>query len=151
MGYEVEGIFWTNLVLLIGKCDSPVIESRYRKFIAAVRDEDVLMATEEDKAQHPEEVMDDFHAWIIAVFEPIFQEVAPHVLPFFDPAKIAAGDARPLLSEYLFPEEYCCRLEAENNKPFPIHARDPDSPFVPALNATHPELAQELGHHVKIL
>ncbi|KAK0751549.1 hypothetical protein B0T18DRAFT_402768 [Schizothecium vesticola] len=130
-------------------CDSPVIESRYRKFIAAVRDEDVLMATEEDKVQDPEDVLDDFHAWIIAVFKPVFLEVAPDVPPSFDPAKIAVGDARPLLSEYLFPEEHCCRLEAENDKPFPIHARDAESPFIPALNAIHPELAQELGQHVK--
>lgn len=35
--------------------------------------------------------------------------------------------------------------EAENDKPFPIHARDAESPFIPALNAIHPELAHD--HH----
>ncbi|KAK3946137.1 hypothetical protein QBC46DRAFT_368907 [Diplogelasinospora grovesii] len=129
-------------------CDSPVIESRYRKFIAAVRGK-YETDTEESEAQHPEDVLDEFHAWLIAAFEPVFLEVAPDIPPSFDPAKLATGEAHPLLSEYLFPEEYRCRLEVENDKAFPIHMRDEESRFVQALNDIHPELAQELRQYVK--
>jgi hypothetical protein len=127
-------------------CNSPAVESRYRKFIAAVRGEWDL---DTDEGEHPEDVMDDFHAWLINAFEPVFLEVAPDIPPSFDPAKIAAGEAHPLLSEYFFPEEYCCRLEVENDKPFPILMRDEESRWVPALNDIEPELAQQLGHYVK--
>lgn len=130
-------------------CASPAIESRYRKFVAAVRDEDEI-DEEESEAQHPEHVLTEFHDWLIATFEQIFLELAPDLPPSFDPAKLAKGEARPLLSEYLFSEEYCCRLEAEDDKPFPIHERDKESPFVqPALSELWPELAQELRQHVK--
>lgn len=106
-------------------CNSPAVESRYRKFITAVRYE---WESDTLEGEHPEDVMDDFHAWLIDILEPIFLEVAPDIPPSFDPAKIATGEAHPLLSEYFFPEEYCCRLEVENDKPFPILMRDEDSP-----------------------
>lgn len=127
-------------------CNSPAVESRYRKFITAVRYE---WESDTLEGEHPEDVMDDFHAWLIDILEPIFLEVAPDIPPSFDPAKIATGEAHPLLSEYFFPEEYCCRLEVENDKPFPILMRDEDSPWMPALNDIEPELARQLGQHVK--
>jgi hypothetical protein len=127
-------------------CNSPAIESLYRKFIAALRDE---WEFDIDNGEHPEDVIDDFHTWLIDIFEPIFLEVAPDIPPSFDPTKIAIGEAHPLLSEYFFPEEYCCRLEAENDKPFPILIRDEESRWVPALNDIEPELAQQLRQHVK--
>lgn len=127
-------------------CNSPAIESRYRKFIAAVRDESEC---DTDEDEHPEDVMDDFHAWLINAFEPVFLQVAPDIPPSFDPAKIATGEARPLLSEYFFPEEYRCRLEVENDKPFPIFMRDEETRWVPPLNDIEPELAQQLGQYVK--
>ncbi|KAK3988443.1 hypothetical protein QBC44DRAFT_360017 [Cladorrhinum sp. PSN332] len=121
-------------------CDSPVVEARYRKFIAAVKGEFVT-----DAEEHEEDVLEDFQDWLIAALEPIFLELAPDVPPSFDPEKIATGEARPLLSEYLFPEEYCCRLETENDKAIPVYMRDAESPFIhPTLNDIYPELAQEL-------
>jgi hypothetical protein len=129
-------------------CNSPTIESRYHKFIAAVRDE-YDTDTEDSEAQHPEDVLDGFHAWLTGTFEPVFLEVAPDLPPSFDPAKLAAGEAHPLLSEYLFPEEYVCRLEAENDKPFPIFERDKESLFAKVLNKIAPKLEQELRQHVK--
>ncbi|KAK4243000.1 hypothetical protein C7999DRAFT_36679, partial [Corynascus novoguineensis] len=127
-------------------CNSPAVESRYRKFIAALRDE---WEFDTDEGEHPEDVMDDFHAWLINAFEPVFLEVAPDIPPSFDPVKIATGEAHPLLSEYFFPEEYRCRLEVENDKPFPILMRDEESRWVPPLNVIIPELAQQLGQYVK--
>ncbi|AEO67357.1 uncharacterized protein THITE_2129274 [Thermothielavioides terrestris NRRL 8126] len=129
-------------------CNSPAIESRYRKFLAAVRDE-WEFDTDQDDGEHPETVIDDFHAWLINVFEPVFLEVAPDIPPSFDPAKIATGEAHPLLSEYFFPEEYRCRLEAEADKPFPILMRDAESRWVPPLNYIEPELVQRVGQYVK--
>ncbi|KAK4120249.1 hypothetical protein N657DRAFT_674368 [Parathielavia appendiculata] len=90
-------------------CNSPAVESRYRKYIAAVRDGWEGFNAQE--GEHPEDLMDCFHAWLIIAFEPVFLDVAPDVPPFSDPAKIAAGEAHPLLPEYFFPEEYRCRLE----------------------------------------
>ena len=86
--------------------DSPTTEAQYRKFLEAVRDE-----CEED----PEEVESVFYEWLIEVFQPIFSQLAPEALPSFDPAKIRAGEAKPLLSEYLFPETFGCKLEAVND------------------------------------
>ena len=126
-------------------CNSPAVESRYRKFIAAVTDK---WEFDTDEGEHPEDVIDDFHAWLINAFEPVFLQVAPDIPPSFDPVKIATGEAHPLLSEYFFPEEYCCRLEVENDKPFPILMRDEESPLVPAINDILPELAQQLGQYV---
>ncbi|KAK4178047.1 hypothetical protein QBC36DRAFT_325681 [Triangularia setosa] len=121
-------------------CDSPVVEARYRKFIAAVKGEFV-----EDAEEDEQDVLEDFHEWLIVAFEPVFLELAPDVPPSFDPEKLATGEARPLLSEYLFPEEYCCRLETENDKVFPVHVRDAESRFIHTpLNDIHPELAREL-------
>ncbi|KAG7294462.1 hypothetical protein NEMBOFW57_004535 [Staphylotrichum longicolle] len=99
--------------------DSPLITSRYLKFIAALRDRGRL---EED--EDPEDIKARFYDWLMAVFEPIFSKLAPDVPPFFDPDMIKRGEAKPLLSEYLFPEVHWCRLEAENDKPFPIHMPD---------------------------
>ncbi|KAK4099631.1 hypothetical protein N658DRAFT_498114 [Parathielavia hyrcaniae] len=127
-------------------CHSPAVASRYRKFIAAVRDECKI---DTDEGEHPEDMIDDFHAWLINAFEPVFLEVAPDIPPSFDPAKIATGEAHPLLSEYFFPEEYRCRLEVENDKAFPILMRDEESRWVPALNDIEPEFAQQLGQYVK--
>ncbi|KAL2130963.1 hypothetical protein VTI74DRAFT_5708 [Chaetomium olivicolor] len=129
-------------------CDSPAVESRYRKFIGAVRDE-CEADTDESEAQHPEDVLDEFHAWLIDAFEPVFLEVVPDIPPSFEPAKLAKGEAHPLLSEYFFPEEYRCRLEVENDKPFPILMRDEESRWVPAVNDIDPELAQELRQYVR--
>lgn len=127
-------------------CNSPAVESRYREFIAAVRDDGDFDAGED---KHPEDVIDKFHAWLINVFEAVFLEVAPDIPPSFDPAKIATGEAQPLLSEYFFPEEYRCRLEVEDDRPFPILMSDAEGRWVPPLNDIDSELAQHLGQYVK--
>ncbi|KAK4243135.1 hypothetical protein C7999DRAFT_44982 [Corynascus novoguineensis] len=127
-------------------CNSPAVESRYHKFIAALRDE---WEFDIDEGEHLEDVMDDFYAWLINAFEPVFLQVAPDIPPSFDPVKIVTGEAYLFLSEYFFPEEYRCRLKVENDKPFPILIRDEESRWVPALNDIEPELAQQLGQYVK--
>ncbi|KAI0551790.1 hypothetical protein F4679DRAFT_593205 [Xylaria curta] len=55
---------------------------------------------------------EDVYEWIIALFNPLFIQLAPEPLPSFDPEKIRSGEAKPLLSEYLFPQTFGCRLEA---------------------------------------
>ncbi|KAK4161743.1 hypothetical protein QBC43DRAFT_323178 [Cladorrhinum sp. PSN259] len=117
---------------------SPVLESRYREFIAALE-------AEFDGEEYEEEVLEDYQEWLIAALEPIFLELAPDVLPSFDPEKLATGEAHPLLSEYLFPQEYWCRLETENDKAYPVYLPDHRSPFGrPRSNDIPPELEQEL-------
>src|SRR5690349_6255138 len=91
-------------------CNSPLISSRYLKFIAALRDRGDL-----DEDEDPEEIKARFSDWLIAVFEPVFSKLASDVPPPFDPDLIKKGKAKPLLSDYLFPEVYWCRLEAEND------------------------------------
>ncbi len=127
-------------------CISPVVESRYRNFIAAVKDDEEYDPTAPD----PEIVVADFHEWLIAVFEPLFLELAPDVPPSFDPAKLRTGEVRPLLLDYLFIERHGCRLEVENEKAFPVHSRDEEKLLSPIFNRSlHPGLVQELRQHVK--
>lgn len=135
--------------------NSPAITARYRKFIAAYRDHgdefDALELKHEDgEPFHPEEVLEGFHDWLIGVFTPVFTQVVDDddedIPPSFDPVKIAAGKARPLLSEYLFPQEYYCRLEAEDDKPFPIYLRDTEMPFVHPFVNIDAELSRDLEH-----
>lgn len=59
--------------------------------------------------------------WVANMFEPIFSQLAPDVPPSFDPHKISGGSCKPLLSEYLFPETFGCRLEAQDDKFIPVH------------------------------
>ncbi|KAI0833968.1 hypothetical protein F5Y06DRAFT_280288 [Hypoxylon sp. FL0890] len=66
----------------------------------------------------------DVYQWIIDLFEPLFVQLAPEPLPSFDPEKIRSGEAKPLLSEYLFPQTFNCRLEAVNEIPIPRHVDD---------------------------
>ncbi|KAM7214605.1 hypothetical protein V8F06_010004 [Rhypophila decipiens] len=129
-------------------CGSPVIESRYRKFIGAVKG--TFVSTDEE---HEEQVLEDFQNWLIAALEPLFLEVCPDVPPSFDPEKLATGEARPVLSEYLFPDEYYYRLETDKEKVFPVRSEDEDRQFIhSAVNHMHPELAEELEQHgVKFL
>ncbi|KAK3293093.1 uncharacterized protein B0H64DRAFT_205957 [Chaetomium fimeti] len=135
-------------------CNSPIVESRYRKFITVVSGDynygdEITDAEEGEGQQDSEEIRDEFHEWLLAALRPVFLEVVPDVPPSFDPEKLAAGEAHPRLSEYLFPEQHYYRLEVENEKPFPIPIRDKEDRFSPALNDIHPDLAQELRHHAK--
>ncbi|KAI1109609.1 hypothetical protein F5Y14DRAFT_431968 [Nemania sp. NC0429] len=66
----------------------------------------------------------DVYKWIIALFAPLFAQLAPEPLPSFDPEKIRSGVARPLLSEYLFPETFGCKLEAVDDVLIPRHVDD---------------------------
>ncbi|KAI0858824.1 hypothetical protein F4860DRAFT_484871 [Xylaria cubensis] len=63
----------------------------------------------------------DVYKWIIDLFKTLFVQLAPDPLPSFDPEKIRSGEAKPLLSEYLFPETFGCRLEAVNEMSIPRH------------------------------
>lgn len=125
--------------------DSPLITSRYLKFTAALRDGGDL-----DEDEDPEEIKARFYDWLIAVFKPVFSKLAPDVPPSFDPDMIKRGEAKPLLSEYLFPEVHCCRLEAENDKTFPIHMPDEESEFSEPFCHVEPDIARELQRYVKI-
>jgi hypothetical protein len=135
-------------------CSSPAVESHYRKFIAVVKGDyeygdDMNEVGEGQEQQHPEEVLDEFHKWLIAALTPVFLEVVPDIPPSFDPDKLATGEAQPRLSEYLFPEQYSHRLEVENEEPFPIPIRDDEDCFSPVLNYIHPRFARELRQHVR--
>ncbi|KAH6843406.1 hypothetical protein B0I37DRAFT_384384 [Chaetomium sp. MPI-CAGE-AT-0009] len=133
-------------------CNSPVITSRYHKFVAAVRGRGGIDAGEEgdsDEEEDPEEIQARFYDWIITVFEPVFSKIAPNVLRSFDPDLIRTGEVKPRLSEYLFPEIYRCRLESENDKPFPIFMPDEESLFMEPICHIEPGLTKELGEYVK--
>ncbi|AEO65252.1 uncharacterized protein THITE_2112074 [Thermothielavioides terrestris NRRL 8126] len=132
-------------------CNSPLITSRYHKFTAAVRGRSDMDAEEEGHSddEDPEEIEARFYDWLIAVFEPVFAKVAPDIPPAFNPDLIRTGEAKPLLSDYLFPEIHRCRLESEDDKPFPVHMPDEESQFSEPLCHIPPDLAKELEKHVK--
>ncbi|KAI1171970.1 hypothetical protein F4777DRAFT_563704 [Nemania sp. FL0916] len=71
--------------------------------------------------EYEDEVDTDVRKWIIDLFTPIYVQLAPEPLPSFDPEKIRSGDAKPLLSEYLFPQTFGFRLEAVNEVYNPRH------------------------------
>ncbi|KAH7478218.1 hypothetical protein FOMA001_g9790 [Fusarium oxysporum f. sp. matthiolae] len=64
---------------------------------------------------------EDVYEWVIQLFFPIFMQLAPEPLPSFDPDKIRTGEAKPVLSEYLFPQTFGCRLEAIDETFIPRH------------------------------
>ncbi|KAL5597825.1 hypothetical protein FOBRF1_011618 [Fusarium oxysporum] len=64
---------------------------------------------------------EDVYEWVIQLFFPIFMQLAPEPLPSFDPDKIRTGEAKPVLSEYLFPQTFGCRLEAIDETFIPQH------------------------------
>ncbi|KAI0192807.1 hypothetical protein F4808DRAFT_453368 [Astrocystis sublimbata] len=51
-------------------------------------------------------------------------DLAPKPLSSFDPEKIRSGEAKPLLSEYLFPQTFGCKLEAVDEVYIPRHVDD---------------------------
>ncbi|KAH8773728.1 hypothetical protein F5883DRAFT_641712 [Diaporthe sp. PMI_573] len=51
----------------------------------------------------------------------------------FDPDKINNGVSKPLLSEYLFPETFGCRLDAQDKKFIPVHVDNHGSLTKPRL------------------
>ncbi|KAK3175417.1 hypothetical protein K4F52_010286 [Lecanicillium sp. MT-2017a] len=73
-----------------------------------------------------EEVFD----WVIDTFQPLFNECAPEAPPSFDPDKIRSGEAKPVLSEYLFPKTFGCRLDAQDETLLP-RCIDDRGRFVP--------------------
>lgn len=65
--------------------------------------------------------------WLASIFEPIFPQLAPDCPPTSDPDKISSGISKPLLLEYLFPETFRCRLDAQDDKFIPVHVDDEGS------------------------
>lgn len=59
--------------------------------------------------------------WLANIFEPIFSQLAPNLPPSFNPCKISSGLSKLLLSKYLFPETFGCKLEAQDDKFIPVH------------------------------
>ncbi len=138
-------------------CDSPLTLARYIKFMSCVRDAYPWGDfDDEDPAQtrkHPEEILQDFHAWLITALQPLFLRLVPTLPPSFDPSKLATGEAHPLLSEYLFPDQQYCRLEVDHETPIPIHLPDEEDRWtVTALNTISPELTHSLREqHIPFL
>lgn len=66
----------------------------------------------------------DTFEWLANIFDPIFSQLAPECMASFDPAKIEDGSSKPLLSEYLFPETFGCRLEAKYENFIPVHVNN---------------------------
>lgn len=81
--------------------------------------------------------------WLANLFEPIFSELAPDLPPSFDPHKISSGISKPLLSEYLFPETYGCRLDAQDDKFIPVHV-DNEGSLVKSQSFFDGDLLDEL-------
>ena len=75
--------------------------------------------------------------------------MVPDIPPSFDPEKMRTGDATPVLSEYLLLEVHVCRLEAQNDRPIPIHLPDEESSFMEPLSHVHPGLVEELKQYVR--
>ncbi|SPQ19499.1 863e6d57-c2f2-4887-aaf1-49a29f509a03 [Thermothielavioides terrestris] len=94
-------------------------------------------------------ITSQYRKFTAAIRGRIFAKVAPDAPPAFDPDLIRAGEAKPLLSDYLFPEIHRCRLESEDDKPFPIHMPDEESQFSEPLCHIPPDLAKELEKYVK--
>ncbi|KAL2263975.1 hypothetical protein VTK26DRAFT_3969 [Humicola hyalothermophila] len=128
---------------------SPAITAHYRRFLSAVRSRFEPAPGDIDDNEDQELVEDEFYDWLIGIFEPVFLDVAPDVPPSFDPDKIRRGEAKPLLSEYLFPETHRCRLEAVNERAIPIHIPNEESHFGDPLEEIDPSLVDELKRYVK--
>lgn len=73
----------------------------------------------------------DMFEWLANIFDPIFSQLAPECLASFDPVKIENGISKPLLSEYLFPETFGCRLEAKDEEFIPVHVDNHGSLVTP--------------------
>ncbi|RSL76849.1 hypothetical protein CEP52_017763 [Fusarium oligoseptatum] len=72
-----------------------------------------------------EEEIDDFYLedacdWLLQPFESLINQLAPATIPL--PALTASG--RPTLSQYLFPQQVSCILDAKDNKLQPIRVED---------------------------
>ncbi|KAI1755465.1 hypothetical protein F4782DRAFT_488648 [Xylaria castorea] len=93
--------------------NSPKITTLYLKYLQAIHP----FGPGEFEGIHETDV----YEWIIALFKSLFVQLAPEPLPSFDPEKIRSGEAKPLLSEYLFPQTFGCRLEAVNEISIPRH------------------------------
>lgn len=81
--------------------------------------------------------------WLATTFEPIFSQLAPDLPPSFDPDQISGGQSKPLLSEYLFPETFGCRLEAQDDEFIPVHVGNEGS-LVKPLSFLDGDLLDEL-------
>ncbi|KAG6367564.1 hypothetical protein INS49_001757 [Diaporthe citri] len=93
--------------------NSPAALNQYLKYIASILP---------DSDGEVDGIADtEAFEWLANIFEPIFSQLAPDLPPSFDPRKISGGISRPLLSEYLFPETFGCRLDAQDNKFIPVH------------------------------
>lgn len=73
----------------------------------------------------------DMFEWLANIFNPIFSQLAPECLASFDPVKIENGISKPLLSEYLFPETFGCRLEAKDEEFIPVYVDNHGSLVTP--------------------
>lgn len=81
--------------------------------------------------------------WVANIFEPIFSQLAPDMPPDFDPHEISGGQSKPLLSEYLFPETFGCRLEAQDDEFIPVHV-DNEGSLVTPRSFLDDDLLEEL-------
>ncbi|KAK3898213.1 hypothetical protein C8A05DRAFT_19154 [Staphylotrichum tortipilum] len=138
-------------------CNSPLLLARYLDFVSVVRDDyswnDDINDPDDPTHKHPEDILRDFHAWLIAALQPLLLRLVPNLPPSFDPAKLATGSAHPLLSEYLFPDQHYCHLEADAESPIPIHLPDEEDTWtVTPLNPIPLALAHVLrAQHVPFL
>lgn len=73
----------------------------------------------------------DTFEWLANIFNPVFSQLAPECMASFDPVKIQNGSSKPLLSEYLFPETFGCRLEAKDEEFIPVHVDNHGSLVTP--------------------
>lgn len=115
--------------------NSPTATDRYLSYIAALLPDNCGQFDDITDTQASE--------WLANIFQPIFDQLAPDVLPYSDPDNISAGSARPVLSDYFFPETFGCRLEADNEEFIPVHV-DNKSSLVRPLTWLDEDLLDEL-------
>lgn len=115
--------------------NSPDATALYLRYLQAIRP---------DGSGEFDGILDeDVYTWIIRLFNPVFKRLAPRPLPSFDPDAIRDGLAKPLLSDYLFPDTFGCRLDAQDEEFIPRHT-DNDGGLVPPRTWLDGDVLDEL-------
>jgi len=115
--------------------NSPNATALYLRYLQAIRP---------DGSGEFDGILDeDVYTWIIRLFNPVFKRLAPRPLPSFDPDAIRDGLAKPLLSDYLFPDTFGCRLDAQDEEFIPRHT-DNDGGLVPPRTWLDGDVLDEL-------
>ncbi|KIH88701.1 hypothetical protein SPBR_07368 [Sporothrix brasiliensis 5110] len=123
--------------------DSPAILARLQRFLLTQGEFVYGEEPATEDGPSAEEERNAFHQWLITTFRPVFRAYAPDVLPSFDPDAIRSGTARPVLTEYMFPQVFECRLEAQRGKARP-RCIGKQADWIPSVNRIPADLLADL-------